>query len=284
MKELSEIILNVFMFAFVAGTMITSGLGLTISQIIEPFKNIKMVILSVIANFVIVPLFAFGIVWVLPVSEGVRIGIILLSIGGGAPFIPKIVETAKGRVGGAVGLMLLLLIVTIFFMPIVVPLIFSDASVSSWNIAKSLIFSMLIPLVLALFVKARFSDIAVRIQPFAAKLTNITILVLVIIVVYLYTKVIVSNARVLPIILLFFLGAMAIGYLTGGKNRNARIILSVGTGLRNPPVAMLVASQHFSSEPMAAIVPLLVIIIGLSILFPLANKIGEKADKEMGKN
>ena len=277
MKELSEIILNVFMFAFVAGAMITSGLGLTISQIIEPFKNLKMVILSVIANFVIVPLFAFGIVWVLPVSEGVRIGIILLSVGGGAPFLPKIVETAKGRVGGAVGLMLLLLIVTIFFMPIVVPLIVSDASVSSWNIAKSLIFSMLIPLVLALFVKARFSDIAVRIQPFAAKLTNITIVVLVIIVVYLYAKVIVSNARVLPIILLFFLGAMAIGYFTGGKNRNARIILSVGTGLRNPSVAMLVASQHFSSEPMAAIVPLLVGIIGLSILLPLASKIGKKA-------
>jgi len=39
----------------------------------------------------------------------------------------------------------------------------------------------------------------------------------------------------------------------------------------------LVASQYFSSEPMAAIVPLLVGIIGLSILLPLASKIGKKA-------
>ncbi len=62
-KETFEILLNVFMFAFVAGSMITTGLGLTISQITEPFKNTKMVILSVIANFVIVPLFAFGILF-----------------------------------------------------------------------------------------------------------------------------------------------------------------------------------------------------------------------------
>ena len=276
MKEVLEVVVGVLMFAFVAGSMITSGLGLTIPQIIEPFKNKKMVMLSLIANFVLVPLFAFGIVWILPVSEGVRIGIILLSVSGGAPFIPKIVETAKGRVGGAVGLMLLLLIVTIILMPVVVPLIFPGASISAWNIAKTLIYSMLIPLFIALFVKARFSDIAIRIQPFFAILTNITVLVLFLAIVYLDIKVIASNVSALPVILIFFLGSFGIGYLTGGKSRNARIILSVGTGLRNPTVAILVAGQYFSSEPMAAITPLLVIIIGLLILIPLATKIGKK--------
>jgi len=276
MTEVLEIGVSVLMFAFVAESMITSGLGLTIPQIIEPFKNKKMVMLSLIANFVLVPLFAFGIVWILPVSEGVRIGIILLSVSGGAPFIPKIVETAKGRVGGAVGLMLLLLIVTIILMPVVVPLIFPGASISAWNIAKTLIYSMLIPLFIALFVKARFSDIAIRIQPFFAILTNITVLVLFLAIVYLDIKVIASNVSALPVILIFFLGSFGIGYLTGGKSRNARIILSVGTGLRNPTVAILVAGQYFSSEPMAAITPLLVIIIGLLILIPLATKIGKK--------
>ncbi len=278
MKEIFEIVFNISMLIFVIGSMVTLGLGLTISQIIEPFKNIKMVILSLIANFIIVPLFAFGLLWAFAVPEGIRIGILLLSIGGGAPFIPKIVELAKCNVAGAVGLMLLLLIVTIFFMPVAVPMIFAGASVSSWAIAKSLILSMLVPLILALFIKARFSDIAGRMQPVTAKLTNITVLIMIIAVLFLYTKTIISHADQLPIILLFFLGAMGIGYCTGGKNRDARIILSVGTGLRNPPVAILVASQNFPSEPMAAMTPLLVIIIGLSILIPLASKIGKKAE------
>jgi len=196
---------------------------------------------------------------------------------GGAPFIPMLVAIAKSHIGGAVGLMLLLLIVTIFYIPLVIPVLFPDASVSSWEIAKSLIYSMLIPLSLALFVKARYSGLAGRILPVFAKLTNLSILVLVIALVYLYAPVIVASAPALPTVILFFLGSMAIGYCSGGRNRHARIILSIGTGLRNPPVAMLVASQYFTTEPMAAIVPLLVVIIGLSILFPLTGIIGKRA-------
>jgi len=264
------------MFAFVAGSMVTMGLGLTVGQIIEPFKSIKMVILTLIANFIVVPVFAFALVSLLPVSEGVRAGILLLALCGGAPFIPTIVETAKGYVAGATGLMLLLLIATIFYMPVVAPFIFSGASVSSWDIAKSLMFSMLIPLIVAIFIKTCFSEMAARIRPVAEKTTNVFILILIVMVVILYTDLIISNASVLPVILLFFLGSMAIGYFTGGRNRKVRFLLLVGTSLRNPPIAMLVASQSFPAQPMAAIAPLLIIIIGLSILFPLAKIIGKR--------
>ena len=279
MKEIFQIMLNVSMFAFVAGTMISIGLGLTFSQVVKPFKDIKLVTLSLFSNFLIVPLFAYGLVSVIPVSEGVRIGIMLLSIGGGAPFIPMIVGFAKGPVGGAVGLMLLLILATIVLMPIIVPMLFPSAQVTVWEIAKSLVYSMLIPLVLALLFKARFSDIAARIQPLCQKLTNLSILILIIALVYLYTEVIISAAAVIPIILLFFLGAAAIGFVSGGRNSGARLSLAVGTGLRNPPVAMLVANQYFSAEPMAAIVPLLIVIVGLSILIPLSRIIGNKVAK-----
>lgn len=277
MKEIFEIVFIVAMNTLVAGSMITIGLSLTVSQIIEPFKNVRMVVLSLIANFLLVPLFAFAIVSLLPVSEGMKIGIILLSFSGGAPFIPMLVKRAKAPVASGIGLMLLLLIVTIFLLPVVVPIIFSGIAVSSMAIAQTLIFTMLIPLLTALFIRAYFQNIAQRIQPFSAIVTNIAAVILVITVAYLYTQMIISNIHILPIILLFFLGCLAIGYITGWKNRNARIVLSVGTSLRNPPVAILVASNYFSNEPMAAVVPLLVVIMGLSILFPLAIILGKKA-------
>jgi len=276
MKEIFEIAFVVAMNTLVAGSMITIGLNLTTSQIIEPFKNVRMVALSLIANFLFVPLFAFAIVSLLPISEGMRIGIILLSLSSGAPFIPMLVKRAKGPVASGIGLMLLLLVVTIFLIPIVVPIIFSGTEVSSIAIAQTLIFTMLIPLLLALFIRAYLPNIAQRIQPFSAIVTNIAALILVITVAYLYTQMIVSNLHILPIILLFFLGCLAIGYLTGWKNRNARIVLSVGTSLRNPPVAILVASNYFSNEPMAAVVPMLVVIMGLSILFSWAIILGKK--------
>ena len=281
MMEIPEIVFNISMLGFVSGSMVTLGLGLTLAQIIAPFKNIRIVLRAVIANFIIVPLFALGIVAWIPVPEGVRIGIILVSLGGGAPFIPMIVATAKGHLGGAVGLMMLLLIVTIFFMPIAVPVMLSGVSVSSWDIAKSLLSIMLFPLVLALFIRARFSRFAQRIQPFAARFTNISILILVIAVLYLHAETIITSVDILPVIILFFLGAMCIGYISGGKRKDMRLIFSVGTGLRNPPVAILVASQNFSTQPIAAIVPLLVAIVGILILLPLAIITGRKVARSI---
>ena len=187
-----------------------------------------------------------------------------------------VVSVAKGYVGGAIGLMLLLVITTIIYMPLVMPYLFPSAAVSSWDIAKSLLITILAPSILGVFLKTRFADFATRIQPFVAKFTNLMVLLLITALLYLYAETIIEHLSVLPIILLFFLGAMGIGYLTGGRKRDARIILAVGTGLRNPPVAMLVATQHFADQPMAAIVPLLIIIVGLSILFPLASRIAKK--------
>lgn len=270
MKEIFAIVFNLSMLGFVAGSMITLGLGLTVAQIIAPFKKVRTVIRALIANFIIVPLFALGVVNWFPVSEGVRIGIILASLGGGAPFIPMIVATAKGHVGGSVGLMMLLLIVTVFFMPLAVPVMLSGVSVSGLEIARSLVTIMLVPLLLGLFIKWRFPNLAARIQPYVARFTNLSILVLIIAVLLLYTETIMTSIEILPVIIVFFLGAMIIGFLSGGKRREVRIIFAVGAGLRNPPVAILVASQSFAPEPIAAIVPLLVAIVGILILLPLA--------------
>ena len=270
MNEIFEIVFNISLLIFVVGSMVALGLGLTIAQIIAPFKHVRIVIRALIANFIIVPLFAIGLVSVLPVSEGVKIGIILLSLGGGAPFIPMIVATAKSHVGSSVGLMIVLLVITIFFMPIAVPRILVGTAINSWDIAKSLVSMMLVPLLIALFIRARFSRFALRIQPFAAKLTSLSVLVVIVAVIVLYAETIMASVSILPVITLFFLGAMIIGYLSGGRNRHARIVLAIGTGLRNPPIAILVASQNFSTEPMAALVPLLVAIIGVSILLPWA--------------
>ena len=269
-KESLEIIFNLSMLGFVSGSMIALGLSLTIAQIIAPFKYVKIVIRALLANFLIVPLVAYGLVSVLPLSDGVRTGLLLLSLGGGAPFIPMLVSAAKSHVSSSVGLMVTLLLITIFFMPVVVPEILNGTSVDSWGIAKSLLAIMLLPLVLALLIKALFPNLAERIQPYARIVTSISVLVLLATVGALYAQLIIDNVSILPVITLFFLLAMSIGYLAGGRNQHARIVLAVGTGLRNPPIAILVASQYFPAEPMAAIIPLLFAIIGTLILLPLA--------------
>ena len=175
MKEM-EILFRVSVLVFVIGGMLATGLSLSIWRILDPLKNTKRVILSLVANFVLVPVIVYGIVTVIPVSEGVRIGLILLSLSAGAPLLPKLVDIAKNSAAFAIGLMLLLMTVTIFYLPIVLPRLLTGIEVSSWAIAKPLIILMLTPLLVALFVKAHYEFLAKRLQPVFAKINNIALI------------------------------------------------------------------------------------------------------------
>ena len=108
---------------FVVASMLGTGLSLTVAQIVQPLKNARLVLLALLANFVLVPLLAFAITWLLPLDESLRIGLIVLGTVAGAPFLVKEVAAAKGDLSLGVGLMFLLMIVTIFYVPLVLPLL-----------------------------------------------------------------------------------------------------------------------------------------------------------------
>ena len=80
---------------FIVTSMLGMGFGLTIPQIMTPLKNRRLVIMSLVANFVLVPILALLIVWIIPLSEGLRIGLILVGFAAGAPFLPKLVQLPK---------------------------------------------------------------------------------------------------------------------------------------------------------------------------------------------
>jgi BASS family bile acid:Na+ symporter len=64
----------------------------------QPLKNVRLVILALLANFGLVPLLAFATIKVIPLDQSLQIGVILLGTAAGAPFIPKLVQGAKGNV------------------------------------------------------------------------------------------------------------------------------------------------------------------------------------------
>ena len=180
--------------------MLSMGFSLTMKQIAEPLKDTKLVIMSLFANFVLVPLFVYG-------------------------------------------LMLLLMVVTIFYLPLVLPLLLPGAQISSWEIVKSLIILMLIPLILALSVRAFMEKIAKFLQNIFNKLTDIALLLLVVSLVILNVKHLITMFGMPSIaILIMLVGTMAIGYFLGGKNKDTRVVSALGTGLRNISAGILIAT------------------------------------------
>jgi BASS family bile acid:Na+ symporter len=208
---------------------------------------------------------------ILPVSEGERIGLILLSLSAGAPFLPKLAEISKGNIAFSIGLMLLLMVITIFFLPLVLPMLLSGVTVSSWEIAKSLIVMMLLPLIIALFIRAKFEKVAGKIQPIFAQLTNISLLLITVTLLILHFQSMIDMIGPGIIgILLLLIAALAFGYLMGGSSNDTRVVLALGTAQRNISAAILVAAQNFT-DPKITLTLIVTSILGLLIMLPFAK-------------
>ena len=277
MTEILQIVFKVSILVFIVSSMLSMGFGLTVSQIVEPLKNVKLVALSLIVNFILVPLLVYGIIRFIPLNEGEQIAMILISIAAVAPFIPKLADIAKADLPFSIGLMLLLMVVTIFFMPLVLPYMLSGAEVSSWEIAKSLIVTMLLPLILALFVRAYREKAAKLMQGIFAKLTNIAMLLLIVSLVILNTSHLINMIGYpLLAILILLIGSMLIGYYLGGNKRGTRVVSAFGAGQRNISAALLVATQNFDN-PEITIMLVAVSIFGLFVMLPYAKKQGMKS-------
>jgi BASS family bile acid:Na+ symporter len=263
---------TVAMLTFVVSSMLAMGAGLTVSQISDPLRNARLVMLALLANFVLMPLGALALAKVLWLDEPFGVGLLLLGCAAGAPFLPKLAELAKGNLAFAVGAMVLLMVVTVGYLPMVLPLLLPGVTVDPWQIARSLLLLMLLPLATGLALKARYGDLAARMKPALDWISNASLILLVsLITAANIDKVLqVFGTRGILAGLLFIALGLGTGWLLGGPNADTKRVMALGTGQRNIAAALVVASQSFS-DPKVIVMVIVVAIVGLIILMPLSR-------------
>jgi predicted Na+-dependent transporter len=278
--EALGVIVQVSVLVFVVTSMLAMGLSLTVPQIIEPLKNVKLVFLALIVNFIAVPLVVWGIQAVMDLDQDVYTGLVLMATAAGAPFLPKLAQTAKGNVAFSVGLMVLLMVVTVVYMPVVMPLILTGVDVNPWDIASSLIFLMLLPLAIGLFMKARYSGTADGLQPLMSQASTFAIMLLLAGGIILQWDAIVSMIGTGGIlaILLFLLISLSLGYFAGGSDGGTRSVMGLGTAQRNLSAALVVGGQNFSDNPDVLVTVIVAGLVGLAVLLPIAAEVGKRAE------
>ena len=268
---------TVAMLSFVISSMLAMGLGLSITQIIQPLRDARLIALALVANFVLMPLIALAISTLLRLDEPLAVGLLLLGCAAGAPFLPKLAELAKGNLAFAVGAMVLLMVATVGYLPIVLPLLLPNVRVNPVKIAQSLVLLMLIPLGIGLATNARFVELAARAKPLLDRISNISLILLVLLITAA------NGHKVLQVFgtggilaaLLFIVLGLGIGWLFGGPRSDTRRVLGLGTGQRNIAAALVVASQSFS-DPQVVVMVIVVAIVGLLVLMPLSRALGTR--------
>jgi bile acid:Na+ symporter, BASS family len=275
--ELLSKAVTVAMLSFVVSSMLAMGAALTVSQIFDPLRNVRLVVLALVANFVLMPLGAFALAKVLWLDEPLGVGLLLLGCAAGAPFLPKLAQLAKGNLPFGVGAMVLLMVITVAYLPIVLPLLLPGVTVNPVKIAQSLVLLMLLPLAIGLFVKARYDATAARVKPALDWLSNVSlILLMVLITVVNFDKVLqVFGTRGILAGLLFIALGFCIGWMLGGPGKDTRTVLALATAQRNIAAALVVGSQSFS-DPKVVVMVIVVAIVGLIILMPLSRALANR--------
>jgi BASS family bile acid:Na+ symporter len=276
--DLKQAAVSIATLVFVVSSMLGMGLGLTVGQIVAPLRNVRLVVLSLLANFVLMPLAAIGCAKLLRLDEPLAIGLLLLGAAAGAPFLPMLAQVAKSNLAFAVGLMVLLMVITVGYLPVVLPLLLPGVAVNPLKIARSLVLLMLLPLAVALWVKAQSPAFAARVKPGLGKIStwSLVLVIVLLIAVNFQSVLAVFGTGGILAGLLFLAAGYGIGWLLGGPGADTKRVLGLGTSQRNIAAALVVAGQSFD-DPNVVVMVVVVAIVGLLLLIPLSRFLAKRA-------
>jgi BASS family bile acid:Na+ symporter len=269
--------LSIILFAITS--MLSAGLSFTFRDIVAPLRRPNRVFRACVANFVLVPLLAAGIARAFALEPARATALILLGAAAGAPFLIKLVVIAAGDVALSTSLLVLLVPLTVVFMPIIVPLLAPGAAVSAGAIALPLVQTLLLPLVIGLFVTGRAPRWAKRLQPIARTISSIALVALLVLTIALNLRhaIDIVASRAFPALLLLLAGSFAIGYLIASPRAERRVVLGLGTAMRNIAAATVVAIEDIKDRDTLVLI-VVASIIDLAVLIPLARWLRTRRD------
>ena len=162
----------------VGATVLSLGMTFTVGQLVAPLHRVVLVIGLVVLNAVVIPAAAWGIAEIMPMNSKYVPGLVLATLGAGSAASLKAAQLAKrADLPLAVSVVVVLQLVNIVAVPLWAGQVVTGASISAWDIVKSLLLLVLLPLVAGLFIRARYADHAKSWQPELVKVANIALVI-----------------------------------------------------------------------------------------------------------
>ena len=221
---------------FTVSNLATMGLQVNMSSVMKVFQNKISIVLIFVWGWVVGPALAYLITRILPLDEPYVLVLLLASLAPCAPFLQQSVEKSRGDMGFAGAFVPLVVVTTVVLMPLMAPLLIKGLTISTQALAKPLLLTILLPLVIAAVIRHFADKFATKIFPATKLIALISTLTVMAMCILIYGKSMVNTAGSYALLsmTLFMIGMGLITYFIGfGLKQSQRSVMSLGMGTRN---------------------------------------------------
>ena len=272
MYELFRSFVPILVPLFVIATMLHVGLTETPARILASLGKWPFVLKMLVANFVLAPALMYAILRVTSFDPAIDAGLLVFSVCAGAPFLIKLTQMAEHDIALGAATMLLLMVVTVPYVPLVLPPLLAGMPVDAWAIAKTLFAQLVVPIVIGMLA-ARFAPtLAGRVRPAIAKVGNVTLYAVIVATLVGYWPSIretIGTGAILAA-LVFVAGSFGLGYLAGWGADHLEDVGALGTAQRNTAAGLVIATQNFE-DPSVLVIMTIANTVGLVLLLGVAR-------------
>ena len=257
--------------------MFWMGMKAKFVDVLASAKNLKLIGLGVLANFILVPILTLGLLHIFSPDNLVCVGFLVLAVCPGAPVGLPFVAIARGDVAVAISQMIILCTISVFLSPLLLGLLFKylfkedDLVIDYLKVIQTLFLIQILPLALGFFLHHKAPIFAERSIKVLGMLSNLLLIITVLLILRVEYETL-TMIRFLDwmVMLILFFGSLGIGWLCGGSDKRIHTTMVITTGIRNAAIALVIVSNNFSGTPAVTIVvahSLLCILGGFSFAY-----------------
>jgi len=249
-------LVNLLTIAGLVAVMLSMGLKVKFGEVLESTRKPRLLVLSVVANFMLVPLVTIGLLTLFDANPMVSTGFLILAVCPGAPIGPPFAAIARGDLPCAIGQMVILAGLSALLSPALLGLLLSrllpagDLQIDYLAIVRTLLMAQILPLAVGLAIHHRMPKLAGRVaRPIGLMANLLLVVVVVMLLMREYETLALIRLRGWFGMLLLLAASLSIGWLCGGPGRPTRRSLAVTTGAHNAAVALVIVSKNFADTP-----------------------------------
>ena len=237
---------------FTVSNLAAMGLQVRMPEVAAALRNRKSIALIFLWGWVLGPAVGYLITKVLPLDDPYVVVVFLASLAPVAPFLQQMVAKARGDMGFAGALVPLVMVGTVVLMPLMAPLMIKGVTISTSALAKPLLLTILLPLIIGAAIRHFADKRATTIFPAVKAIALLSSLTTIAWCLALYGKAMLNTAGSLALLsmTLFMVGMAAITYFVGlGMKQNQRSVMALGMGTRNIAAVLAAALAIPNGDP-----------------------------------